>query len=161
MGSSSSSDNDNNTVIMRYAEVLLHYAEACAQTNECASGLSALNKVAERAGAPTYTACTLENVKQEKRFELYMEGYRWADLVRWGDAATVLKEQGKVVPNFVDLFEEGVHPHEAQVVPVSYNTTYGFKAGKNELMPFPFGELPLNAFNEETGEGITQNPGWE
>ena len=156
----SKTDCDNNTVIMRYAEVLLLYAEACAQTGD-AAGLAALNKVAERAGAPTYSACTLDNVKKEKRFELYMEGYRFPDLVRWGDAATVMKEQGKVVPNFVDLFEEGVHPHEAKVVPQSYNATYGFTAGKNELMPFPFGELQLNAFNEETGEGLKQNPGWE
>ena len=158
----SGTDTDNNTVIMRYAEVLLLYAEACAQTGD-SSGLTYLNKVAERAGAPTYSSLTMENVKQEKRFELFMEGYRFPDLVRWGDAATVLKDQGKEVPSFIDLFVDGEHPHEAQIdlSGAYYNTTYGFKAGKNEVMPFPFGELQLNPYNEETGEGLKQNPGWE
>ncbi len=154
--------NDNNTPVMRYAEVLLLYAEACAQTGDN-SGLTYLNMVAERAGAPTYSTLTMENVKKEKRFEMFMEGTRFPDLVRWGDAATVLKDQGKEVPSFVDPFdpEKGI-PHQA-VVDYStayYNTTYGFQAGKNELMPYPLGELQLNAYNEETGEGIKQNPGW-
>ena len=155
--------NDNNTPVMRYAEVLLLYAEACAQTGDN-DGLQYLNKVAERAGAPTYSSLTMENVKKEKRFELYMEGTRFADLVRWGDAATVLKDQGKEVPSFVDPFDlaKGI-PHKA-VIDLSeayYNDVYGFKAGKNELMTYPLGEIQLNAFNEETGEGIKQNPGWD
>ena len=156
--------NDNNTPVMRYAEVLLLYAEACAKAGDSdGSGLKALNKVAERAGAPTSSSLTLDNVKQEKRFEMFMEGTRFADLVRWGDAATVLKDQGKCVPSFVDPFdkEKGI-PHSA-VVDLSkayYNDTYGFVAGKNEVMPYPFGELQLNSYNEETGEGIKQNPGW-
>ena len=53
-------------------------------------GLKYLNMVAERAGAPTYSALTMENVKQEKWFELCWEGIRFLDLVRWGDAATEL-----------------------------------------------------------------------
>ena len=159
----SKTDTDNNTVIMRYAEVLLLYAEACAQTNDN-SGLTYLNMVATRAGAPTYDACTLDNVKKEKRFELYMEGYRFPDLVRWGDAATVLKDQGKEVPSFFDPFDAAKGtPHSAQLdlSDADYNQTYGFKAGKNELMPFPFGELQLNPWNEETGTGIKQNPNWD
>ena len=159
----STTDCDNNTVIMRYAEVLLLYAEACAQTGD-PSGLTYLNMVASRAGAPTYDACTLDNVKQEKRFELYMEGYRFPDLVRWGDAATVLGDQGREVPSFFDPFDAATGtPHSAQLdlSDAYYNQTYGFKTNKNELMPFPFGELQLNAWNEETGTGIKQNPGWE
>ena len=158
----SGTDTDNNTVIMRYAEVLLLYAEACAQTGD-PDGLKYLNMVAERAGAPTYSACTLDNVKKEKRFELYMEGYRFLDLVRWGDAATVLKDQGKEVPSFTDPFVEGSHPHEAKIdlSNAYYNKEYGFKANKNEVMPYPFGELQLNPYNEAEGVGLKQNPGWE
>jgi len=78
----------NNSILMRYAEVLLMYAEACAQTGDDGSGLAALNKVQARVGAPQ-TALTLQNVKDEKRFELSFENERFADLVRWGDAATV------------------------------------------------------------------------
>ena len=37
----------------------------------------------------------------------------------------------------------------------------GFKTGKHELYPFPYDAILLNPWNEETGEGLKQNPGWE
>lgn len=74
-----------NKTVMRYAEVLLLYAEACAQTGDN-DGLQYLNMVAQRAGAPTYSSLTMENVKKEKWFEMAWEGCRFWDLVRWGDA---------------------------------------------------------------------------
>ena len=151
----STTNTQEDQTVMRYAEVLLMYAEACAQTGD-SDGLQYLNKVAERAGAPTYSTLTLDNVKKEKRFEMYLEGTRFADLVRWGDAASVLGDQGKYVPSFVDNFATtGVHKAELVNDPAitNYNTVYGFKAGKNELRPFPFSEVQKN-------ENIKQNPGW-
>lgn len=74
-----------NKTVMRFAEVLLLYAEACAQTGDN-DGLQYLNMVAQRAGAPTYSSLTMENVKKEKWFEMAWEGCRFWDLVRWGDA---------------------------------------------------------------------------
>lgn len=56
-------------------------------------GLQYLNAIQERAGAPL-TSLTMENVKKEKWFELYMEGTRFEDLVRWGDAAKELADNG-------------------------------------------------------------------
>ena len=151
----STTNTQENQTVMRYAEVLLLYAEACAQTGD-SDGLQYLNMIAERAGAPTYGSLTLDNVKKEKRFEMYLEGTRFADLVRWGDAATVLKDQGKYVPSFVDKFATtGVHKAELVNDPAitNYNSSYGFKSGKNERMPFPFSEVQKN-------ENIKQNPGW-
>lgn len=151
----STTNTQENQTVMRYAEVLLLYAEACAQTGD-SDGLQYLNMIAERAGAPTYSSLTMDNVKKEKRFEMYLEGTRFADLVRWGDAPSVLGEQGKYVPSFVDNFATtGIHKAELVNDPVitNYNTVYGFKAGKNEVMPFPFSEVQKN-------ENIKQNPGW-
>ena len=160
LNANTDSNTHENQNVMRYAEVLLLYAEACAMTNDN-DGLQYLNMVAERAGAPTYDKLTMENVKQEKRFEMFVEGCRFADLVRWGDAATVLKDQGKEVPSFYDDFydpntgEPTGRPHHL-VVDYSdayYNTDYGFKAGKNERMPFPYNTVEQN-------ENLNQNPGW-
>ena len=160
LNANTDSNTHENQNVMRYAEVLLLYAEACAMTNDN-DGLQYLNMVAERAGAPTYSALTMDNVKQEKRFEMFVEGCRFADLVRWGDAATVLKDQGKEVPSFYDDFydpntgEPTGRPHHL-VVDYSdayYNTDYGFKAGKNERMPFPKNTVEQN-------ENLNQNPGW-
>jgi len=89
LNNNSTVQTDENKTLMRYAEVLLLYAEACAQTGD-ASGLQYLNMVARRAGAPEYSSLTMDNVKQEKWFEMAWEGTRFVDLVRWGDAAREL-----------------------------------------------------------------------
>ena len=94
LNNNSTTQTQENKTVMRYAEVLLLYAEACAQTGDN-DGLKYLNMVAERAGAPTYSSLTLENVKKEKWFELAWEGTRFVDLVRWGDAAKELAFRSK------------------------------------------------------------------
>lgn len=134
----------NDRMYMRYAEVLLLYAEACAQAGDDGSGLAALNKVQARAGAPL-TPLTLQNVKDEKRFELYLESCRFVDLVRWGDAPKALAGHYESIPEFQD----------GKVTWNPYNTgkVHGFQAGKNELYPFPYSELQVN-------ENLVQNPGY-
>ncbi len=89
LNNNSTTCTQQNQILMRYAEVLLLYAEACAQSGDDGSGLAALNKVQERAGAPQ-TTLTLDNVKKEKWFEMAWESTRFVDLVRWGDAAREL-----------------------------------------------------------------------
>ena len=139
----------NDRMYMRYAEVLLLYAEACAVAGDDGSGLAALNKIQDRAGAPL-TSLTLQNVKDEKRFELYLESCRFVDLVRWGDAPTALAGHYEKVPEF-SLDENGV----GSVTWNPYNTgkTFGYQAGKNEVYPFPYSELQVN-------ENLVQNPGY-
>lgn len=144
-----------NSVVMRYAEVLLLYAEACAwSTDDAGKGLAALQKVQQRAGSNhVSTALSKNEVKNEKRFELYLEGSRFFDLVRWGDAATVLANNGKSVPTAYDKINDGGATHELEIKWSSYNKTYGFKAGKNENVPYPFAETSVNP-------NIVQNIGW-
>lgn len=151
-----------NYPIMRYAEVLLLYAEACAQTGDDGTGLAALNLIQDRAGSNhRSTSCTLEEVKNEKRFECFLEGSRYADLVRWGDAPTVMGEQGKEVPNAYDKIRKDntIDADNAEarldVQFRSYNNAngYGFKAGKHELMPYPFSATSINP-------NLVQNPGY-
>lgn len=153
-----SNNCDNNTILMRYAEVLLLYAEACAMTSDN-DGLKYLNMIQERAGSKHISsALTMDEVKNEKRFELWLEGTRFIDLVRWGDAPEKLKDNGKAVPNLRDLIgQEGHTEHYGYVdwSNANYNgSNYGFKAGKNEYMPYPFSETSINP-------NIVQNPGWE
>lgn len=150
--------NDRNYCLMRYAEVLLMYAEACAQLGETGGdGLEALNAIQERAGANhVSTALSLSEVKNEKFLEMFNEGCRWADLVRWGDAASVLADKGDSHPYLRDkMFTEGQTTHEGYVVYQSNNSAieHGFKAGKHELMPFPYAATSVN-------ENLVQNPGY-
>lgn len=93
-----------NYPIMRYTEVLLLYAEACAQTGkDLDKGLECLKKIQERANSKHISSeCSLAEVKNEKRWESFLEGSRYADLVRWGDAYEVMKDQGGKVPSLYD-----------------------------------------------------------
>lgn len=82
-----------NIRVMRYAEVLLIYAEAAARLNQTGEATAKLNMVRARANLPASTG-TLANIWKERRFELALEQDRFFDLVRTGQAATVLASKG-------------------------------------------------------------------
>lgn len=136
----------NNTRSMRYAEVLLLAAEAHVQGGiDADKALQYINKVRERARLAPLGSVTMDDIKTEKRLELWMEGCRYQDLVRWGDAATVLANRGKERPA---LFEDGKVDWTLQTNPQA-----GFKANKHELLPFPTAEMNVNG-------NMTQNPNY-
>ena len=143
-----------NTAYMRYAEVLLNYAEAVAMggTPGAMSGLEALNLVRQRAGLENAPVLDMNNeeygVKAERRVELYGEGHRFIDLVRWGDAPQVLSECGKLRVTLNAVNEDGTYN-----VVTSNTGGPGFRVGKNELFPIPSSDI-----NNEPR--LVQNPIW-
>jgi len=91
----SSSDGENNWIVIRYADVLLLYAEALNEQEKSALALEEVNKVRTRAGVRSLAKTlgkeqTRAAIKKERRLELCYEGHRWPDLVRWGDFMDVL-----------------------------------------------------------------------
>lgn len=141
----------NNWPGMRYAEVLLLYAEACVQSGtKLTEGLNALNAVRERAGLTDLVSYTLQDVKDEKRAELAYENERYLDLVRWGDASTVLANRGAYSYQFSDYIN-GTQSYNVTTIPVVGAT--GFQSGRDELFPFPYNETLLNP-------NLVQNPNW-
>lgn len=162
MGSSMASRSHKNVAFMRYAEVLLNYAEAVAQggTTKGMSGLEALNLVRRRAGLADAPALDMDNatygVKAERRAELFYEGIRFIDLVRWGDAAAVLKDCGKstyIFQGYQDGNNATMQGKSQWKILRPSTISEGFKAGKHELFPIPSIVLTYSS-------GIEQNPGW-
>jgi len=112
-------ETDMDQKIMRYADVLLMYAEAKIELNEIdASTLEALNLVRARAYKvnPTqttrYPAITETNQAQlrkifrmERRVELAWEGRRWFDLIRWRLAEVSLTKPVYALPIRAGLIE--------------------------------------------------------
>ncbi len=154
-----------NTVYLRYAEVLLDYAEAVAQggANGALSGLEALNKVRTRAGLDAAPQLSMDDatygVKAERRAELFAEGCRFIDLVRWGDAPTVLANVGKASysctineAGTTEMFGMTFNLYDSQIAETATGAP-GFKAGKNELFPIPASDINNNP-------NLQQNPGW-
>ncbi|WP_294269678.1 RagB/SusD family nutrient uptake outer membrane protein [uncultured Chryseobacterium sp.] len=87
-----------NIRILRFAEILLINAEAANELGNTAAAITNLNKVRTRAGLAGTTATTQAALRtaiwKERRVELAMEGDRFVDLVRTGQAATVLASYG-------------------------------------------------------------------
>lgn len=79
-----------NYTVIRYADVLLMAAEAHAQNGDEGTALNLLNQVRQRVGLSDRSSsgpALLEDIYQERRFELSGEGQRFFDLVRTGRAA--------------------------------------------------------------------------
>ena len=102
-------DSDNNWIVLRYADVLLMYAEALNEQGYVADGLAFtyLNQIRTRAGLAIKTsnnanlALRVANqaafrlaIEQERRVELAFEGHRWFDLIRTDRAVTVMASKG-------------------------------------------------------------------
>ncbi|RYY96923.1 MAG: RagB/SusD family nutrient uptake outer membrane protein [Chitinophagaceae bacterium] len=78
-----------NTYILRYADVLLIYAEAVLGENASTSdaqALSALNRVRLRAGLTPKSSITKDDILHERRVEFAFEGDYWYDITRQGYA---------------------------------------------------------------------------
>lgn len=138
-----------NFRFMRYAEVLLSAAEAHLNDGNTGMALSYINQVRSRAQAAPYTSIDMDKIKLERQVELCMEGQRYMDLVRWGDAATVLATQGQNIEQ-LDIDAQG---NWILVPDAASSPTNGFKRGVNELLPFPQREIDQNP-------NIRQNPGY-
>ena len=95
----------NNYLVMRYAEVLLNYAEACLQTGDQAEAKKYINMIQKRAGSKTISETVdMDVLKKEKSYELWLEGCRWFDIMRWNDTKAIerLTKAGTVVPHLFD-----------------------------------------------------------
>lgn len=106
---STTNDVGNDFPVLRFADVLLLYAEALNEVGYQASGdaFTALNRVRTRAGVANYTAAQLATkeafrtaVINERRLELALENDRWFDLVRTGTAVEAIKVTGITMPAY-------------------------------------------------------------
>jgi starch-binding outer membrane protein, SusD/RagB family len=109
-------DTDKNIRYLRLGEIYLIRAEAANELGNTSQALSDLNKIRERvnlADVTTTNQTTLRTaIWHERRLELAFEHDRWFDLIRTGQAASVMQTHGK-----------------------------SFVVGKHELFPIPNAQL--------------------
>ena len=164
----------NNYIVMRYAEVLLNYAEACLQTGDQDEAKKYINMIQERAGSKTISQTVdMDVLKKEKSYELWLEGCRWFDVMRWKDTKAIerLKNVGSDCPHVFDklfrapkaddrkvTWEHGTEAN-SRFYTVSTSAAkdagfeVGFKEGKHEFFPYPQTVMDKNP-------NLEQNPGW-
>jgi hypothetical protein len=149
----------NNVIVLRYADVLLMFAEADYKMNGAISGegLAAINLVRQRArgldatgkpippaSTPTFnnyvaSDITIDEILNERGRELCFEFQRWFDLARTGKFETVLaKTRSTTDPKIV-------------------NTGTSFDPNKHYLFPIPQNELDLST----NKANFKQNPNYQ
>lgn len=129
-------NSPNNWRYIRYADVLLMYAEALNATGSTDLAYQYVDRVRERANLAPLSDVKpglsqqefLEQIKHERLVELAGEGHRWNDLARWGDLGPALAERD---PGFEN-----------------------FDVGKDELLPIPTQEIDINP-------NLEQNEAWK
>lgn len=136
---------------MRYAEVLLIYAEAMAQQNNLPKALEALNEVRGRVDLPKVNASTknefMKLLRRERMVELAFEGHRFWDIRRWGLGTILLNGthmKGVKPVKTADGFEYSVVDCDAgqrRVYLEKYNR-----------FPIPLSEIQQNVLCEQFDE---------
>lgn len=126
---------------LRFADVLLMYAEALNNLNRTTEAYTFVDRVRQRAGMPTLTAVRPGmtaaqfqlQLEHERITELSGESVRWNDLARWG------------------YFEDVAKLAQLRGRDSEFNN---FVIGRNKFMPIPQAEIDINP-------NLVQNPGWQ
>lgn len=134
-------NTDDDWPVYRYSDVLLMLAESLNEQGQSGAALPYLNKVRQRAGlAPTVTtnqSMLRDTIAHERRVELAFENHRWFDLVRTGQAISVMTAYGNLQKQAWGF-----------LLPTSYSVT------QNKLVyAIPFRET-------QTNPNLGQNPGY-
>ncbi|WP_046243474.1 RagB/SusD family nutrient uptake outer membrane protein [Hymenobacter terrenus] len=133
-------EGENDWPILRYADVLLMYAEALNNNGKTALAIPQLNRIRTRAGLAAKpltlsSADTQLAIEQERRVELCFEGQRWYDLIRWDkEVSTMQAFKTKYLP--LDRATVNLNPRP-----------------EARLLPIPSREVALNP-------NLKQNPGY-
>ena len=136
-----------NRIVFRYADVLLMRAEAYAQLGQADQAINLVNQLRSRAATSTQMISSYPNtygvkmyisnyrgsyskdqavkiVKMERRLEMGMESERFFDLVRWGEAASVLNKY-----------------YSEEISHCAIYSAAHFTANKDEYLPIPFSQI--------------------
>ena len=154
----------NPWVFLRYAEVLLNYAEAAAELGHTQEAASALNEVRARVGMPDVPPdggpdrTLIERIRQEREVELAFEEHRYFDVRRWMIGPDVytnghgIRVTGHLDPNGEPLTyagEEYNYTYEYDVIEVD-ERQWNDRA---YFLPIPQDEIDRNP-------ELVQNPGY-
>ena len=138
-------DGDKDWPILRYADVLLLYAEVLNEIEGPASALPYINRTRQRAGLSELTMADVTNkhqmrmaLEKERRLELAFENHRWFDLIRTGRVIEVMQEHWATETFYADII--------AETGPLVLNENL-------ILLPIPQKEIDIN-------QAITQNVGY-
>ena len=162
--------DDNDIVLIRYAEVLLNYAEAKEQLGTLTQSDidKTINLLRDRVGMAHLKLSEIPagsdirtEIRRERRVELFFEGHRYFDIIRWKQGEILGEDLLGVRKDYLDpaRLKEGI------IGNLKWKTVNGkeylvlesgrtFNPEKNYLLPVPFTQMQLNP------QLAPNNPGW-
>lgn len=163
--------DDNDIVMFRYAEVLLNYAEAKEMLGELSQPDidNTINVIRDRVGMAHLELGSLPagsdirtEIRRERRVELFFEGHRYFDIIRWKQGDLLAKDLLGVNRRWLDESRLSIEDiNELTWTTAEDGEQYiqlekgrRFDAGKNYLLPVPFAQMQLNK------NLAPNNPGW-
>ena len=150
-----------NHRILRYADVLLMYAEACNELSDDTHAQAALNRVRNRAGLSPVSVTGNElrhAIRNERRLELAFEQNRLYDIRRWKDdngkpvIANLMGENGSFVKWNTDPATRDAMEWDNQGE--ASDKGKSFREDRDLLFPIPLYEVTMS------NGSIEQNPNW-
>jgi hypothetical protein len=156
--------------LIRYAEVLLTYAEAKFELNGSISDADldlTINKLRDRVNMPVHLTNSFvqthgldmrTEIRRERTVELALEGFRYDDIIRWKTAENLLPKDILGARYSADEWT-GTQASSLNLTPdsiliVEPASKRVFDASKDYLYPVPLNEISLS------GNQVTQNPNW-
>ncbi|WP_200975062.1 RagB/SusD family nutrient uptake outer membrane protein [Echinicola sp. 20G] len=150
--------------LIRYAEMLLIYAEAKAELGSItqADVDMTINLLRAKAGVADLVlnqGSIIADIRRERRVELAFEGFRYDDLIRWKEGAKLtepvlgIRFNATDIANY-DAYEVGSDVKLNNEGYIISDQTYLFDESKNYYFPVPVNQLSLNPNLEQTN-------GWE
>ena len=144
-------NNENAWIEMRYAEVILDYAEACIELGEVNKGMNALNMIRNRAGLPdkmtTDQAQAREWYRHERQVEFFGEGDRWYMIRKWMIADEVIKDVHAIkIYHYANGSKEWFYDTSTVVDNRSWNDVNYW--------------LPISRTEQNKAPQLQQNPGY-
>lgn len=149
-----------NYRLLRYADVLLMYAEVENALGNDVEARGALNTVRKRVNLSDVTSsgtALRDAIRKERRLELALEDNRLYDLRRWNDDNGKKAIENIMGPNgtFVHYnLVESTDPYETTNQNENSNKGYNFVNGRDELFPIPNSEIIMS------DGSIKQNPNY-
>lgn len=151
-----------NHRILRYADVLLMYAEASNELGEDEAARKALNEVRSRVKLSDVTSSGKElrkAIRSERRLELAWEQNRLYDVRRWTDdnnkkvISNLFGVNGTFVKYNTDAATRDLYEWENQGE--ASDKGAGFEEARDMVFPIPLYEITMS------NGSIVQNPGWD
>ncbi len=142
-------NNQNIWIFLRYAEVILNYAEASLALGDTQTATQYINMIRRRSAMPDFKGDILEALRHERKIELFGEDVRWYDVRRW-----------KILDQALNKIPYGISIREVIADGVKTTTWTQLRAQPDNKFDEKLYWIPIETAELRRAPKLVQNPGY-